>query len=163
MCNRIRAYAPKKGQKGSNCERKTHLYRNNGSFVRTFASRLDCATFIGTHLEEIIKCIRLRQSHKGFIFLNEYLGGTIDVSCYNIRKIKTRGLYKICPVSQVVIEDYESITGASKMIGVAKEALHKAIKKAYRCRGFYWSYKENLDSTLVTIKNKRKWELRCTD
>lgn len=155
MCNRMRFFSTKKGQVGSSVNKRTFLYSTSGHFIKDFSSRKECADYIASTLEEIISCIRKKQSHKGFVFSDCFEGETIDLSNYKIRQIKNKTIFRISPDGTILLNKYNSMIEACIDINGRKENMNTSMKKGHRYKGNYWAYENNVDDFLVINKNKK--------
>ena len=141
MIERAKKMSFKKGANGNYQDKKTYLYDVNGFFIKEFKTREDCADYIDTFSEEIIRIIKLKISHKGYICSNTYEGIKIDISKFTIRKQKQKELIQFDFNKTEIINIHKSLTIAAKSIGVFKTSLSVAIKKGHRCKNYYWQYK----------------------
>lgn len=141
MCNRIREYAPKRGEKQEKSARKTFLYKTDGSFVKEFRTRDDCAAYIKTHSEVITRMVRLNDSHNEFIASKYYLGEIADLSKFKIKRSKKQPVYKICPLSNCITDEFESIVLAAKNVNRNKTNIHSSCKYGHKSGGYFWRYK----------------------
>lgn len=138
--DRIKKMSFKKGSNGNYQDKKTYLYNVGGIFLKEFDTRQDCGKFIGTSGEEITSMIRHKKSAKGFLCSNIFLGDTIDLSYFTIKRDKNKKVNKLSFDKKYIINTYNSLTEAAKSIGVFKTNLYTAMKKGYRCKEFYWEY-----------------------
>lgn len=138
--DRILKHSFKPGINNGYQDKKTYLYNIYGLFIKEFKTREECAVYVKTFSEEVTKCLRLKRSHKGFIFSNNFLGICANLHGFEIRKDKQKKVQQLDSIKKEIIGTYNSLTEASKSIGVFKTNLSFAIKKGYRCKGFYWEY-----------------------
>lgn len=121
-------------------DRKTFLYTINGDFAREFNTREACAEFILSQGNHITRMIRLKESHKGFIFFNEFKGLKCALDGFLIKKDKEKPVNKICPITLKVVYQYKSLTIAGEENNTDKHTIKRAIKSFKLYNNFYWKY-----------------------
>lgn len=133
---RMRKMAFKKGDNGNYQDKVTYLYNVCGEFVKEFNTRKDCADYVDTFSEHITKIIRTKESHKGYICVNEFKGSKIDVSNFRIKKIKGIPVVLIDTINNTE-EKFETAAKLAIYFKVGRGTISLKINKGiYRKRYF---------------------------
>ena len=126
----------KKGER--NYIKKTFLYTVNGVFLNSFDSMKECGEYTGCQPSNMNKYIAKKESHLGYIYSNTYLGKTLNIDDFKIKKDKNKAAQKIDKDGNV-IETYISITDAANKNNIDKTCISRAIKTNIKSAGFNWA------------------------
>lgn len=137
---RLKKYAPKKGQVGGPSEKKTFLYDSNGIFFKQFNNRKESAAFFDIFPETLALYMRKGASYRGYFIFNEYLGDSTNVLYFKHTRPFKKKIIKICPSTGNTLELFDSITSAGDSVKKDKGQIWHAINRKWRCAGYYWKY-----------------------
>ena len=118
-------------------------YNMEGTYIETFKTLSDAAKNVGASSGDISNCCKgKRQSTRGFRFA--YNGEKLkDLKQKNVKHLMKEVLQY--SIDGELLNSFESITEASKHMGVLVSSVSKAIINNTKCKGFKWKFSEELD------------------